>query len=463
MASRAPPDQNLLADLVERRIESPDVEYKNFIPLTGGIERAKIARHICALANAGGGWLVFGFEDDGVPSAPHPGDLAAYGQDVINGIGAKYLEPQPHCEVYQVTAASGLSYPVVRVPPHGAVPVCAKTDGPQDAKGRPQGINKGVHYVRAPGPKSVPIDSPELWREVLRRCVVADRTSLLTSIGQLFDRPQPAADSATPLLQTMDWTLERWTAAANAADNLDWPVDVTGHRVAFGFRLKDDSGVAPAPLPLTALNSALRDASSASASMSRGGSGAFERGHSGESKPGIILVEGREAYTARQSAKGAEYLLPFEWFVRDDGLGAEVAGLGEDNPWVIEALAQRRSRPWPAGQRIAPSFQIDMIAERVAFVGSLAGHFPDATRCELMVDYAGLAGRHIDETAVGAYFSIDRSSRENGRRVVIDVGVAALSAELPEVVAALIGPIFRLYEWDVGPDYVRSFLTGGRR
>jgi hypothetical protein len=30
MASRVPPDQNLLAYLVERRLEAPDVEYKNW-------------------------------------------------------------------------------------------------------------------------------------------------------------------------------------------------------------------------------------------------------------------------------------------------------------------------------------------------------------------------------------------------------------------------------------------------
>lgn len=462
MASRVPPDQNLLADLVERRIEAPDVEYKNFMPLTENVERAKIARHICALANAGGGWLVFGFDDDGTPSHPHPGNLAPYGQDAINGIGAKYLEPQPHCEVHHVTAVSGLSYPVVRVPSHGAVPVCTKTDGPQDAKGRTQGISKGVHYVRAPGPKSVPIDSPDLWREVLRRCVMTDRTSLLTSIGQLFDRPQPTADSASPLLRQADWALERWTTAATEAD-VDWPVDVATNRVAFGFRLTDDAGNAPAPLSLPALAGALREASSASATMSRSGSGAFAHGNSGESKPGVILTEGRESYTARQSAKGAEYLLPAEWFVRDDGLGVEVAGLGEDNPWVSEVMAQRRSRPWPPGERLAPSFQIDMTAERVAFVAALAVHFPDATKCELIVDYAGLAGRRIDETAAGVYFSIERSSRENGRRVVIEIGIAALAAGLPEVVAALIGPVFRLYEWDVGADYVRKFLTGGRR
>ena len=61
MASRTPIDQNLLADLVERRIEAPDVEYKNFMPLVENVERANIARHLSALANFGGGWLVFGF------------------------------------------------------------------------------------------------------------------------------------------------------------------------------------------------------------------------------------------------------------------------------------------------------------------------------------------------------------------------------------------------------------------
>lgn len=187
------------------------------------------------------------------------------------------------------------------------------------------------------------------------------------------------------------------------------------------------------------------------------------RGHSGEGRPGVMVSDDREAYAARHPARGGEYLLPNEWFVRDDGVGVEIAGFAEDNPWVVETIAARRSRPWPSGQRIAPSFQVYMTAERVAFVGALASRYPDATRCEMVVDYSGLAGRGLDETAVGASFSIQRSSRQNARRHAIEVGVAALTAELPEVVAALVGPVFRLLEWDVGPDYVRKFLTGGRR
>jgi hypothetical protein len=45
MATRAPLDQSFLADLVERRIEAPEVEYKRWMPLTDNVERANIARH----------------------------------------------------------------------------------------------------------------------------------------------------------------------------------------------------------------------------------------------------------------------------------------------------------------------------------------------------------------------------------------------------------------------------------
>ncbi|QJU57387.1 ATP-binding protein [Sphingomonas sp. AP4-R1] len=460
MASRAPLDRNLLADLVERRLEAPDVEYKNWMPLTEAVERAKIARHICALANGGGGWLVFGFDDDGGVSMPRPGDLAAYDQDQINGIGEKYLEPQPHCEVHLVTASSGLVYPVIRVPAHGSVPVCAKADGPQE-KGRPQGIVRGVHYVRAPGPKSVPINTPELWRDVLRRCVLSERTSLLASIGQLFDGPQVAAPEGSPLPRLTDWAIERWNGTASA--ERDWPVDLVGNRVVFAFRLTDDDGNPPAPLDLGALDRAIREAAWASEQLLNRGTSAFARANVGEARPGILLVDGREAYAAREPAEGSAGTLPVSWLVRDDGIGIEIAGFAEDNPSISEWLQRRRSREWPAGGRLAPSFEIDMTAERLAFVGALAQRFPSATRCELIIDYLGLSDRQIDEVAPGSYFSVSRSSRENTRRVAIEVGIASLTADLAQVTASLVGPITRLFGgWEIGPDYVRKVLEQRR-
>jgi hypothetical protein len=455
MASRAPIDQNLLADLVERRMEAPDVEYKNFMPLTENVERAKIARHICALANSGGGWLIFGFENDGSPVEPHPPSLAAYDQDAINGIGARYLEPQPHCETHFVTAASGRTYPVVRVPSHGNVPICAKADGPHEKNG-PQGIRKGFHYIRAPGPQSVPIDSPELWRDLLRRCVLAERTNLLASIGQLFDRPQPAASEASPIQAVVHHTSESW----QAMEAFGWPVDPGGNHALFAFRFSAEDGSAPAPLPLGALERAIRSASSVSSDLTGESIGAFDPGWGMENRAKVTLLDDRDAYRGRRTSPAGSYDLPMDWFIRDDGVGAEITAIPEDNPWTTEAVEGRgRTRPWPPGKRFAPSFQIEMMAQRVVFVRSLAENYPDAARCELLVRYRGLAGRELDEPAPGVHMSLHRSSDANEREVNITVGIAALASELAEVTALLIGPIFRLFDgWEVGPDAVRAKL-----
>lgn len=56
--------------------------------------KVKVARHLYALPNSGGGYLVFGFNDDGKPSEPHPADLAGYSQEMANGIVGSYLQPR---------------------------------------------------------------------------------------------------------------------------------------------------------------------------------------------------------------------------------------------------------------------------------------------------------------------------------------------------------------------------------
>lgn len=456
MASRAPIDQNLLIDLVENRIEDLAVEYKNFMPLTENTERAKIARHICALSNHGGGWLVFGFEDDGTPSTPHPESLAAYGQDAINGIGAKYLDPQPHCEVHMVTASSGKTYPAVRVPAHGATPTCAKADGPHE-KGKAQGIQKGVHYVRAPGPRSAPIESPELWREVIRRCVLAERAGLLASIGQLIDRPLVEPTKESPLAALMDDAIERWTSFVEP----NWPTELATNRIVFGFRLVTDGGATPTPVPLATLEQSIRSASSASGDILSEISGAFEPGWGLNDRAKVALITGRDAYARRLGSPTGSYIIPMDWFVRDDGTGVEITAIPEDNPWVCEAVEGRGgNRRWPPGKRLAPSFQAETIAQFVAFVARLAESFPDAARCELVVEYCGLSGRELGEPQPGVYFSVIRSSTVDARRVEVTAGVAALRTEIAEISASLIAPIFRLFDaWDVSAEYVASRIA----
>jgi hypothetical protein len=203
------PNLDRLASLIDHRTEELDVEYKSWMDLSDSEHKSKIAKHLCALANHGGGWLVFGVSDDGNHAEPHPGDLTNYNQDIVNGIVSRYLHPAFHCNVYFVTSPiNKAKYPIVRVPSHAAQPVCAKTDGPLINKQR-IGVTQGVHYIRTQGPRSVPIDTPELWRELLHRCVLAERDKLLSSIGRLFERPTMVAEA--PLLEEfVENAIDRW-------------------------------------------------------------------------------------------------------------------------------------------------------------------------------------------------------------------------------------------------------------
>src|SRR5690606_35859863 len=129
------------------------------------------------LANFGGGYLIFGVEDDGSFAEPYPTNVRSYRQDVINGITGKYLTPAPHCNVHFVRASNDKEYPVVVVPSHGAQPVCAKSDGPL-VNSKRVGVQQGIHYIRVAGPRTVAIDTPELWQQLIHRCVTKERDRL---------------------------------------------------------------------------------------------------------------------------------------------------------------------------------------------------------------------------------------------------------------------------------------------
>jgi predicted HTH transcriptional regulator len=112
-----------LADLVDNPRETPDVEVKGWLDLDDSVTRANLARHIAALANYGGGYLVFGISDDLTRDQNRPQSLEKFNRDVFSSIVRKYLTPTLQCDVAIVTASDGVEFPVVRVPSHGAVPI----------------------------------------------------------------------------------------------------------------------------------------------------------------------------------------------------------------------------------------------------------------------------------------------------------------------------------------------------
>jgi len=446
------PDLDRLASLVDHRTEEPDIEYKSWIDLSNAESKSKLAKHLCALANYGGGWIVFGIDDDGNHAEPRPDDLKGYNQDILNGIVSRYLHPSFHCNVYLVTSQiTKKQYPVVRVPPHGAQPVCAKTDGPLINKQR-VGVSQGVHYIRTSGPKSVPIDRPELWKELLHRCVLAERNQLLSSIGRLFEQPT-TVESAPLLEEFVDRSIDRW----NDLQKSGWLVDPRENMSAVSFQYLKDDGSSARSIPLKQLLSNLREASNAAEAEREFTLAPFDMTYSGLNTPSVFLFKDNEGYECDAVTKDGEYVFaPSLSRVLVSGLGSEIRTYHEDTQWIKDAVEGRSSRKWIPGKHFSPKFQASRMHAFVLFVRYFSQSFPDAARCNFVVDFAGLNSRNIAETR-GPNFGRERLAAISKRRIRIESPLEKLAGDgASEVAATLLNPILRLFGGtEVDGDFVR--------
>ena len=211
-----------LQELVDVPRERLDVEYKAWPDLKDNEARAKLARHLCALANHGSGFVVFGINDDMTDAGPPPAGAGPYDRDTLSGIVDRYLTPAFQVDVYEVSSAvTGTTHPVVWVPSHEAVPVCSARGGPEK-DGKSVGIAQATYYTRAPGPKSVPISKPELWMPIIRRCVLHERQALLAGLEPLLRTPgRPVAAPDAPLRRWHDAGHGRFLELADSDDDAE--------------------------------------------------------------------------------------------------------------------------------------------------------------------------------------------------------------------------------------------------
>jgi predicted HTH transcriptional regulator len=139
-----------LPDLLRNPRETLDIELKGWLDLVNDdAHRALLAKAIIALANHGGGIIVFGFEETatGVVAANgRPANLADFSPDRINSAVNRFAEPPFHCDVEIVASPNdGLQYPVVVVPGGHQFPIRSRRSGPNG-----QGIQQNIYYIRRP-------------------------------------------------------------------------------------------------------------------------------------------------------------------------------------------------------------------------------------------------------------------------------------------------------------------------
>jgi hypothetical protein len=437
-----------LADLVDFPRETLDIELKGWMDLDNRLAQAKLARHIAALANHGGGYLVFGFEDDGTRCPERPTDLGAFNRDRFASIVRRYLTPAFQCDVTLAVANDGVSFPIVRVPSHGAVPVAAKADGPHEGRQGPQGITSGAHYIRKPGPESAPVITAEEWRPLIRRCVLNDRDQLLSEIAIAV---QPGTRAVEPAAEDRlkNWheqSEHNYLAILERAYPVAWPVDLVGNRCQLSYLIISDGKEA---IPggklrevLEEINHGVRQTVWTGWSMFF----PFTRPEIAASlHPEFADGMGAEVLETDLVSGELQAGLPDYWRVAADGRAT-----------IFRPYREDETSKRPPGSWLSPETVIRETAELVTHARLLAERFDTAIAITFRCSWLGLAGREIDDFG-SAYWSPGRIAKADQRTTTGTWALPALAASWHSAVAQLACPVLALFGFnDCGAELVQG-------
>ncbi|MGA3401584.1 MAG: ATP-binding protein [Acetobacteraceae bacterium] len=446
-------------DLVETPCRALEVEYKSWRNLDHAEDRAELARDIAALANHGGGFIVFGFQERTLT----PDDTDPFRTNCtterIAAIVRTYLDPPVEFDLTPVVSAAGVVHPVIRIAGHGATPVCVRQDGP--IVGNAKLVERGAYYIRKhaptavarhigmPCPQSSRIEVPQEWAPLIRRCVRRDREALLGALEAAIDGRAQAPDLAQRLLT--------WHQAARAAFLPLVPrspvADSLARRhyvLSYGFDL-----IRPETLEPAQLADALRRTVFALQPQFRSGWNMFDPPYRRAVQARFVVdpasgdAEQDFLETAwlrdRNPGETADF-----WRVSPRGLATIIRGYAED---------MTQSPPLPPirpGTCLSPTSLTQEVAELVCHARAFARLFGGVRRVAFRCEWWGLAGRELfDLDARWAH----RGPAPDDRRVAnAQVPVATLAQAWPEVVALLIAPVLRAFEPDLllDADWVRA-------
>ena len=434
-----------IQDLVDNPREELHVELKAWMNLSDDIARAKIARHLAALANNGGGYLMFGFQDDGTPAVPHSGDITPYSRDAITGIIDKYLSPTFQCDVFVARRKERNPYPVVRVPSHKSVPICSKRNGPHDPQNNnPQGIRMGQYYIRVPGPKSKAIETPEQWRDLIHRCVVNESESLLQSIGKLLREPTIIPESEA--IQFRDWhdRIHNKYLALPESSTQQWPVSIMLSHYQFSYRIIESGG--HTKHTVATLSEAIRSAGEAVKNVVWTGWSMFYQFTRKEIKPHILVDEkmGEGIEVIETNLLGKTYTpttVPDFWQITLDGRATIIRPYREDRT-PVPHLEERGIRP---GMWLSPNTLIREVYELVTHAKELAKAFTYAESVEFQCSWFGLKDRRMADFKPGVCWD-DRRCHAVSRNTGGHFAVEQITADTNSVVVSLAAPVLILFD-----------------
>jgi len=441
-----------LQDLVDQARENLHVELKDWLDLKDSVCRANLARHIAALANFGGGYIVIGFNDQGDEINSSILTCRDYSRDDISGIVKKYLVPAFQCDVATgKSSLSGQLHPIIRVPGHRETPVCSQADGPQDSKGRPQGIRIATYYMRMPGPASEPILTPDGWRALIHRCVLNERERLIASLSAVIAGRQEHSEISDALLDWHRRSYDRFAAVLASSSNFHWNVPYSSNHYELSYRIeRDPSEMLDQNNLLVVLNQANQEVKD----VVWTGWSMFYPFSKESIRPYVMpeTVEGIETEVLESNLLGQNVGLPDFWRFSARGYATIVRAYREDRQ-VIDKGPQEVLVP---GRWLSPFTLVRDLAEFVRHARAIANLFSSATNIEIRGTWVGLSGRQIGDFESGLDLA-GYTSKADKREVHGNWPVSNLKSDWETVVAELASPVTRLFDtFQVKPEWVKA-------
>jgi hypothetical protein len=427
-----------LADLLVDPREDLDFEVKNWLDLRGSNEdKATFAKAVLAMANHGGGFVVFGLLETGgriVEAEGRPATLDGYNQDIVNGIVQNYCDPQFHCAVHVVANPDGALFPIVIVPGGHRVPVSARRAGPHGNI-----VQNNAIYIRKPGPRSEMAQSAQDWDRLLARCLRNRRDEMFDQIRDLITGAVPQVEPPTESARLDEWivaSFQRWRMLAQAL-----PENV-GARLPHGYYnfayeiIGEPRIIAPAQFPEVLRASVVR--------------------HTGWPPFWYPTRDGIAPYPVDGAVEcwlGGDSETPVEnrdaahsdfWRIHPEGLAFLLRGFQEDG---MDA-----QRPGAGAVRAATIFDVTLpvwrVGETILHARRLATNlFEDSTTIRFAATYNGLAGRALASIDRRRHIWEGRVARQNTITLNTHIDAHAIDANLPEIVHPLLSPLYALFDF----------------
>lgn len=423
-----------LADILGEPREGLDVEVKNWLDLRDDeAAKANFAKAALALANHGGGIIIFGMTEtaEGMVAAPNrPATLDGYGVDLLNGIIQNYADPAFHCAVHLRPGPDGQIYPMVVVPGGHRVPVRSKRGGPNG-----QIVKDNSIYVRRPGPRSEFPQTSQDWDALLARCLSQRRDEMFDQIRALITGAVPTMSLPTPPDRLAEWiesSKARWTYLRDTLPEgapERCPHGFMWYAFELGGNIRSFRG--------SEFSQTLR-----SAEVNFSGWPPFwypnRTGITPYSFEGMVECwiggDDEEGF----SAHGAGYA-DF-WRVSPDGLGFFLRGYREDD------LAGSRGVPPEPGTWTEIEWPIATTAEVLLYIESLAARLVEGpASVRLSGAYTGMEGRQL-QSLTGRYLH-RRVARQDVIELDATFSADAIGPNIAEILQPLLSPLYTAFDF----------------